>query len=216
MLPSKPFERESISPWASGYMHEFILETEARRTNSYFSRLPMDIIEYMKPFVSYAITPRVRFANDTDPLITESVAYKRTLRSSTFCKIMGWSDDRLDVSFLERVHYYSTYENERGVRFIFREMEAAQLAYVNMLMRVSARSVEALMARISIYISWWDKARNQTYVDIRVKPPNGLKEWPDRELILANERKRALLVRSLTKKNGPPQKKFMAKFSFKM
>lgn len=201
-----------------------IVETEARRKNSLFSRLPAEIIRYLKPFVRYALCPRVRYAVVGD-LVYPNIPIKRTIGAATFAKCMGWDSNRVDdLHFICDVRYYSTYDNCRGMRFSFRS-DGEENAYstadkyyimvLNAMLAVSASSIGMLTERISITISWRYLEGSSTCVDIRMKPPLGESSWADKRDMHNSLFERARALRAMDQKKRKPQTHYMKNFKIR-
>jgi len=186
----------------------FIVETESRRRNSFFSRLPDDIIAYLKPYVIFAVTPQLRLCEMADERV-EYLTCRRILRSGTFTKIMNWPSGALDAPWYGRVCYFSTCENERGVRFILLERNERALRYLQGLMAISARTVENLSSRVNVRIMRYEENTLKTFIVITIAPPTKGGEWPDRELYWSCLYKRRQVLQEIEKQESPMKKQML-------
>jgi len=191
-----------------------IVESECRRKNSYFSRIPYEVVQYLKPFVRWALCPRVRYAVLGDP-VYPSIPIKRTIAHATFGKCMGWVDNRLDMPFIFDQRYYSTYDNCRGVKFTMTTEDPFSLIWLNGLLGMSAATIECLLARITITIAWRYLEGGSTFVDIRMKPPLGSSTWPDKKMLDEGMNKRTRELRAMDMPRKKPQLHYMKNFNIR-
>ncbi len=193
---------------------EFILESGARDVASYFSRVPPELIKYMKEFVWYALKPRIRLCELEDP-IAGPLHMRRFLRIGSFVKALDWYAGTFDMAGVARVMCFSSLQNERGVRFIIKDRDASVVAQFNTGLHVAAAGIENLNGRLKITCERVDDTSKETAVTMILRPPNRSEIWCDRENYWSGVMKRRGQLKELNALQQSPMKKHIVMFTIK-